>query len=241
MKTAKHECSSLNFGVRVAWGILFAFAISIIDSQRMFAQEVKGTESIVSSQSTSISQAEVERINVFLKFLASNNAQERIIAIKVLESLALRKQFPPEFVPVLVHIYDTDKDSIVVQAAAGVLFMVVDSDTAFAKGIIPRVSVHIQSEAQRKIANRIVDLLKREGYVSEIVKRAPWEGEDLWLYLSTLNSDLLESDKIIGFFEGYNLKINQWDNSAAEYYLTRVRPRHFELWLPLSLTILKEK
>lgn len=248
MRTVKHECPSLNVVAKAAWGILFAFALSIIASSRAFAQEATSTASAVGSQDASISLSEIERINVFVKFLASNNVQEKILAIKVLEALALRKQFPPEFVPVLVHLYDTDKDSVVVQAAAGVLSIITNTDTMLIKSITPRVTIFIRNEVQRKAANGIAGSLKHCGFIVDVEKTS-YVGEEP-TYLSTfwfeqsgtlgLLEAEVEGDKIIKCLEQYDLQIDQM-MVTDRYYLINTRPRHFMLWLAPSLTVLKKR
>lgn len=218
--------------------ILFLFLLLTVNSSSVFAQELTNSSEELKRNNLSLDKCDIERISLFLKFLASKEPKERLLAIKVLESFAIQKKFPIEFILVLVQIYDKDGNADVIQASAGVLKLVAETDTTFFKMIIPRVSIIIQSEIQQSVATQLKNTIELMGIMTEIERRKP-ESRDLKksAFIS-FNDEFVEADEIYDSLKG-KMELDYLGSGLFKYYQIKKRPRHYELWLAPNLTNLK--
>lgn len=181
---------------------------------------------------------------LLLKLLASENSTERVLAIKLLQGLANRKGLPTEFIPVLVHVSDTDKDSLVAQTAIAVLVTAANSDTAMLKSIPPRITIVIQNDNQSRVANELASSLQLLGFLTDIelsVARFDNKSTDL---MTTYLWDEPEGKELTKILKERGLDVHHTISIAGvlgDYpYLAKTRPRHYELWLASTLSSSKK-
>lgn len=225
--------------------VLLPMVVALIGGTYTYLQDKHNDEALQRQQENElIKQRSLQAVGL-LGHLASENARERLLAVKVAEQLAKDKLLPSELVPALLEIAKVDPSSAVSVAAAEVFENTskvttvgtdgkpkqVDSQAkdTFAK-IPPRVYIHIRSELQKKTAERIAAALQAEGFLVPGIERlevGPKETE-LRYFSGSQQADtasLVEALRKAGISATLVDLTQRYPNSKG------LRPRHYELWV----------
>jgi hypothetical protein len=162
---------------------LFLMAVSAITllfyQQRAAAREAQRQAEEASARSYAEKRRQEEVLEV-LKNLNSPSSEDRLKAIEQINTLAQANQLPPEVWSTLLLFVLTDTDPVVAKAASDLLVKAAENNPLLAESIVTvasivdesaadklplRVSIQIESEEQRGLAEQVKTVLGRKAIV----------------------------------------------------------------------------
>ena len=220
--------SKVDITLKAISGIAIPLSVFWIGHQHSIQQEQAAT-----------SKRQVELVNSLLGPITSENARQRELAIKVAGYLAAKNELPLELVPAMISLAQTDPESKTAQAASDALAQVETSspqlrkniDQAFRSGPA-RIYVHIRDADQRssasKLSSNVTSALGGDFIVPGIQQVVGPRTSELRYFHK---AEKEEAEKIRNEFEKFNIKLKLQDLSPDYEDSTKIRPRHYELWL----------
>lgn len=106
---------------KVVSGILIPVTIVIAGHMISAQQQRESEASLKQQQESDLAQRNADRAANILHALASDNARERQLTVRVIEHLIRANQFPPELGPALITVSLTDPDPEVARVASEAL------------------------------------------------------------------------------------------------------------------------
>ena len=119
----KFDIVSKAIGVLLLPLVIFFFTIQQkkADDDRLAADKSAETARLAQQQQSDLDQRTLDRSTELLKNLASENKNERLLAITLIDYLITNKKFPQELGPALINTFLNDKDPDVRLAAENVI------------------------------------------------------------------------------------------------------------------------
>ena len=144
---------NFDFILKVLSGVLIPVTIVIAGHLVARQQQQANEATLQQQQASDLAQRNADRAANLLQFLASDNARERMLAIRVVEHLIRQNNFPPELGPMLISVSLSDPDPEVARVASESLPQVYKSNPELEKTAV--------AETQR--------ILKNNGYYDGVV------------------------------------------------------------------------
>ena len=131
---ARDRWTKVDMVVKAVAALLLPLVI-LLASQWYTAQQKEADNARLAQQKAADeAQHNTDRVTLLLTHLASENARQRLLALKFIEYLAQLHQFPEALLPALLSVID-DKDEEVAHAAAHTLTQVIALNPTLAKSV----------------------------------------------------------------------------------------------------------
>ena len=144
---------NFDFVLKVLSGVLIPVTIVIAGHLVARQQQQANEATLQQQQASDLAQRNADRAANLLQFLASENARERLLAIRMIEHLIRENKFPAELGPALISVSLSDPDAEVARVASESLPQVYKSNPELEKTAV--------AETQR--------ILKNNGYYDGVV------------------------------------------------------------------------
>jgi len=162
----------------------------------------------------------VKILEIFAEKVASQDQQERILALRLLDALepALAEKLASAVVAAEPQESEVRKvaDEVAQEANAKARFL-------------PRVYIHIRSDEDREWARAVAERLKAMGYVVPGIERLVDTGPRMSQLRYFRNTEKEEAVKIIDVLDQIGVRLNlEYIRGYEES--DKIRPGHFEIW-----------
>ncbi len=188
-----------------------------------------------------VEQRKADRVTSFIKHLASDNIEEKELALRVMNVLIDQGQLPSELGPALIS-SAANSNTTISQLSQGALTKLARKDSSLEKSFVQavqqnpdlavkvqaRVFLHASTVLQMKLSKNIATHLKRNGFAFLEIERVKASPDSTQLRYYRQN-EKNEVDKIIKQLLDFGLK--QVKARYFKGYENSVRPRTYELWL----------
>jgi hypothetical protein len=162
----RDKWDKLDIATKALAGLLLPIIILIV-SQRYTTQQ-KDTDSarLAQQQAADDAQRTADRVTLLLTHLASENARERLLALKFVEYLAQSHQFPEALLPALISVVN-DANGEVAHDASHALTQVITLNPNLAKPVEQAAQTNSET---RKAVIKAADLNPDLGLVVDVNK-----------------------------------------------------------------------
>ena len=156
----RDKWNKLDIAVRALGALLLPIIILVVSQWYTTQQKNADNARLAQQKAADDAQHDADRVALLLNHLASENARERILALKFIEYLAQAHQFPNELLPALISVVN-DKDEEVANAASQTLTNVVATNPNFAKSVEDAAQTSPQTKGTVEKAAKLSPGLER--------------------------------------------------------------------------------
>ena len=194
-----------------------------------------------------VEQRKADRVTSFIKHLASDNVEEKELALRVMNVLIDQGQLPSELGPALIS-SAANSNKTISQLSQGAITKLARTDSTLEKTFVQavqqnqdlaekvqaRVFIHASTDVQAKLSEEIAAYLGKNGFtISEIQRVEASASPDTTQIRYFRQNEKNEVDKIIKQLLDFGLK--KVEDHFLEGYESSVRPKTYELWFGSSL------
>lgn len=190
-----------------------------------------------------VEQRKADRVTSFITHLASDNDEEKELALRVMNVLIDEGQLPPELGPALIS-SAADTNKTISQLSQGALTKLTRKDSSLEKTFVQavqqnpewaqrvqaRVIIHVSSKNQSKLVEQRRGILEKNGFsvpeIEIVEKEALPKRSQLRFYR---DNETAQAGEIIRLLNEAGL--TEVKPILLPEYADKVRPRTYELWL----------
>ena len=184
-----------------------------------------------------VSRHNIDQMGLLLKHMVSENEQERLLTVKLMEHYASADISSKGLVYTLIDIIKGDNSPEVVKAATEAVGSATkDRPDLLRKvnqmlpDIPPRVYIHIPKDSQSSQAKAIVEGLEKEGYVVPAIEKTKGMNLSITELRYYRKAEAEEALKIVNSLKVMKVNVRLVDRSSENENSQNIRARHYELW-----------